>query len=103
MRNGVLALLVCFVLSSCSTSGGVYDRNDPNNSEFSPIRTLFVGAAVVGVVYGASRSGGGSYENPKWDYLQANRQWACRNANNGQFLTTDKCANKPMVDNWPEN
>ncbi len=68
----------------------MYDKNDPQNNEFSTLRTLFAGVAVVGMLYGASQGGrgasGGSYENPKWDYQQANYQWVCRNAGNGQYL-----------------
>ncbi len=97
-------LLVCVTLTACSTTGGMYDANDPKNNEFSPLRTLFVGAAVVGLVYGASQGGGGgSYENPKWDYQKANYQWVCRNATNGQYLALEKCANQPRIDNWPDS
>ncbi len=103
MKHLISALLVCAILASCSTTGGIYDKNDPSNSEFSPVRTLFVGVAVVGMVYGASQGRGGSYENPKWDYQQTNYQWVCRNAVNGQYLALEKCANQAKVDNWPNN
>lgn len=103
MKKMMSSLLVCTMLSACSTTGGMYDKNDPTNSEFSPLRSLFVGAAVLGLAYGASRGGGGGYENPKWDYQRANYQWVCRNASNGQYLALEKCANQPKVDNWPDS
>ena len=104
MKKIISGLTAVAILAACSTTGGMYDKNDPNNNEFSPLRTLFVGVAVAGAVYGGSRSGGGgTYENPKWDYQQANNQWVCRNASNGQYLALEKCANQSKIDNWPNN
>ena len=104
MKKTIAILLICTLLSACSTTGGMYDKNDQKNSEFSLINTLFVGVAVVGLAYGASQGGGGgAYENPKWDYQRANFQWVCRNANNGQYLAQEKCANQAKIDNWPDS
>jgi len=105
LKKIIVFLLIITLSASCSTTGGIYKASDPENSEFSPVRTLFVGVAILGVAAAAAQGGGGggTYENPKWDYLQANHQWACRNATNGQFMTLDKCSNQPKVDNWPNN
>ncbi len=109
MKKTISTLLICTLLSACSTTGGMYDKNDPKNNEFSAVRTILTGVAVIGLIYGASQGGDGSrgggptgmYETPKWDYQPGNRQWVCRNANNGQYLVHEKCGNQLQVDNWP--
>jgi len=100
----ICALVLC-QLFSCSSAGGIYKEGDDKHGEFSIINTLLIGAAAVVAVDAARSSGGGgnSYENPKWDYLQASGTWACRNASNGQFMAKEKCANQPKVDNWTNN
>ncbi len=106
MKNILIGVLVLSQLAACSTKGGIYSSSDDKDNEFSLGRTLLLGAAAAIAVDAARNGGGGgggTYENPKWDYLQASRTWACRNAVNGQFLAAEKCAGKPAVDNWPDN
>jgi len=103
-RRFIATLLIFSILCGCSTNGGMYKKDDYQNNEFSVVNTLFAGLAVVGVVAAAmSGGGGGYYEDPKWDYIQSNGQWVCRNAVNGQFMSKDRCAYQPYIDNWPNN
>ena len=94
-------LLLCIQLAGCSTSGGIYQKDDPTHGEFSPGRTalsiLGVAAAVA-----AAKGGGGGYQAQgyAWDYLPGNGQWACRNRANGEFANLEYCDGLPMVDNW---
>ncbi len=103
-------ILMAVAFSACSKGGGIYDKNDPKNSDFSVVNTLLVGVAVVGAVaaveecrrHKCASGGGGVYlEDPEWDYLRASYQWVCRNAANGEFMDIDRCYGKAMVDNWP--
>lgn len=105
LRKLVSLFLVCCFAVGCSTSGGMYNKDDYQNNQFSLGHTILGVLAVVGVVAaaaaGASSGGGYYYEDPRWDYIQSNGQWVCRNAVNGQFMYNEKCANELMVDNWP--
>jgi hypothetical protein len=109
IRHLVIMICIASFVSACSKGGGMYDKNDPTNNQFSVVNTLLVGVAVVGAVAAVEEcrrhkcaSGGGGYsDDPEWDYLQASGQWACRNAVNGQFMDDNRCYAKPMVDNWP--
>jgi hypothetical protein len=102
-----LILIICF-LTACSTTGGMYKKDDAENGEFSPGRTLLGVIGAVGLVLGAkelSKNGGGgsSYADTgyAWDYQPGNGQWACRNKANGQYAHREKCNGLPYVDNWP--
>ncbi len=107
LRKLIALFLICCFASACSTNGGMYNKDDYQNNQFSVGHTILGVFAVVGVVAaaasGVNAGGGGGYyyEDPRWDYIQSSGQWVCRNATNGQFLYEESCANKPMVDNWP--
>jgi len=110
-RNIIAIICITSFVAACSKRGGIYNEKDPRNNQFSVVNTLLVGVAVVGAVAAmedcrrhkcAGGSGGGFYEDPEWDYLQASGQWVCRNAVNGEFMLIEKCYVKPMVDNWPD-
>lgn len=109
----VFCLISFLYTSGCSTQGGFYSEADPQNNEFSIVNSILLPVAVAGVVVGAvlvgaaisesrGSGGGGYWEDPRWDFLRANSMWACRNARDGQFLETNKCATQPLIDNWPE-
>jgi len=110
IQNTIIIICICSFLTACSKGGGIYDKNDATNNEFSVVNTILVGVAVVGAVAAIDScrrhkcGGGGSinYDDPEWDYLQASGQWVCRNALNGEFMYIDRCYGKPMVDNWPQ-
>jgi hypothetical protein len=91
-------------LTSCSTSGGIYD---PKNSkdEFSLKKTIGLAIGVAAVVAAAKHGGGGSnYATPDyaWDYQPKNDQWVCRDKTNGQYAKLEKCNSKPKIDTtWP--
>ena len=106
----MIILCLSSFASACSKGGGIYNSKDPQNNDFSVINTLLIGVAVVGAVaiiedcrqHKCARGGGGGYyEDPEWDYIQATGEWVCRNAVNGQFMEIDRCYGKAMVDNWP--
>jgi len=106
LRKLIALCLICCYMTACSTAGGMYNKDDYRNSEFSLGHTVLGVLAVVGVVAAVAAGGGGGgggyvYEDPRWDYIQSSGQWVCRNATNGQFMYKESCANKPMVDNWP--
>lgn len=59
MPKKVFILLLIAVQSACSTTGGIYDKDDAQNAEFSLGRTLLTVAAVAATVSVARRGGGG--------------------------------------------
>ena len=109
LKNFLIMLLSLLYLTACSTQGGFYRNNDAKHGEFSTVNTILLPVAVVGfVALGAAlaQSGvgaGGYWEDPRWDYLRASGQWACRNAVDGQFLHLSKCSGQPVIDNWPDS
>jgi len=96
--------LVGFLLTSCSTSGGVYDPKKKGD-EFSLKRTIGLVIGVAAAVAVAKNGGGGSGYVPDdyaWDYQPANAQWVCRNKANGQYAKKEKCDGKRQTDaTWP--
>ena len=58
-KRFIAAILIFTILGGCSTTGGMYKKDDYQNNEFSVVNTLFVGLAVVGVVAAAMSGGGG--------------------------------------------
>jgi hypothetical protein len=106
VRKAVAALLVASVLAGCSTTGGIYSKNDAQNSEFSAGRTALTILGILGAAAVARKGGGGGFngyaeEGYAWDYQPGNQQWVCRNRANGQYAYASNCAGLPMVDNWP--
>jgi hypothetical protein len=102
MKKLALLLIIFSLLTGCSTSGGIYSKDDATHGEFSAGRTLLSIIAVAGAVALAKEKGGG-YAAPgyAWDYQPGNGQWVCRDGANGQYANNDNCAGLPMVDNWP--
>jgi hypothetical protein len=105
IRTPIVALTAaCLFLTSCSTSGGIYD---PKNSkdEFSLKRTIALAIGVAAVVAASKNGGGGGgYVTPDyaWDYQPKNDQWVCRDKTNGQYAKLEKCNSKPKTDTtWP--
>ena len=107
MNKFVTYLLITSILTGCSSTGGIYSENDPNNSEFSAGRTILSVVGAVGVVLGAkalSKNGGGSSyagNSYAWDYQPGNGQWVCRNTSNGQYAYKSNCEGLAYIDNWP--
>ncbi len=103
IKRLVCCLLIAFQIVGCSTSGGIYKKDDPTHGEFSLGRTALT---VLGVAAAAAAArgggGGGGYQEQgyAWDYLPGNRQWACRNKANGQFAKLENCDGLPKVDHW---
>ena len=103
--------LVCVLslLQGCSTTGNFYKENDPQDGEFSTIRTILLPVAIAGVVIlvlaiaQSPNSGSGWSEDPRWDYQPVSNTWACRNATNGEFLPYRRCQGVRLVDSWPNN
>ena len=93
-----------FLISSCSTNQGWYDKNDPSNNEFSVVNTVLSVGAAAAVVIGAHEladnknnfAGGDSYA---WDYQPGNNSWVCRNRRNGQYSYNYNCSG-PKIDHW---
>jgi len=48
MKNLISLLILIAVLSACSTSGGVYKKDDPSNGEFSAKKTVLTVIGVIG-------------------------------------------------------
>ena len=100
-----VALFAIFCISSCSTTQGWYDSDDPANNEFSIVNTVLSIGAAVGIVYGGKEVAdnlrnsyaGDSYA---WDYQPGNDTWVCRNKNNGQYSYLYNCSGI-KIDNWP--
>ena len=102
-------MCVLCLLQGCSTSGNFYKENDPQDGEFSVIRTILLPVAIAGVVvvvWASAQSpnhGTGFAEDPRWDYLPGSNTWACRNTSNGEFLPYQRCQGRPLIDYWPNN
>ena len=103
-----LTLITIFFISSCSTTQGWYDSDDPANNEFSIVNTvLSVGAAAAIVIGGKevadSLSNSYTGNSYAWDYQPGNQTWVCRNRNNGQYSSQDKCPTwtSLTLDGWP--
>ena len=104
MKKFALLLLIFSLVSGCSSSGGIYKKDDATHGEFSPGRTLLSVLAVAGAVAVAKNGGGGggyAASAYAWDYQPGNGQWVCRDKANGQYAIKDNCAGVPMVDYWP--
>jgi hypothetical protein len=99
-----IALISAFMVSSCSTSGGVYDPAD-KKSEFSLKRTIVLAVGIAAAVAASKSNSGGSYYSPPdyaWDYQPANAQWVCRDKSNGQYAKKENCDGKNQTDaTWP--
>jgi hypothetical protein len=105
LRRAVVVLLVGSMFAGCSTTGGIYSKNDAQNSEFSAGRTALTILGILGAAAVARRGGGGSTgyaeQGYAWDYQPGNGQWVCRNKANGQYAYAYNCADVPKVDCWP--
>ena len=108
--RAIAALTLVAFLFGCSTTGGFYDKNDSENSEFSAVGTAFavLGAvAIVAAAAGGGGGGGGGYVESGSDWDQFYNQygqlvWACRDIQSGRFTEKSNCAGKLQVDNrWP--
>jgi hypothetical protein len=95
------SLLIIFQFIGCSTSGGIYKKDDAKDGEFSAGRTALTILGVAAAI-AAAKGGGGGYQEQgyAWDYLPGSGQWACRNKANGQFAKLENCNGLPKVDNW---
>jgi hypothetical protein len=98
-------LLITFQLIGCSTSGGIYKKDDAKDGEFSVGRTALTILGVAAAVAAAKGGGGGGYQAQgyAWDYQPGNRQWVCRDKSNGQYARKENCAGIAVVDHWPNN
>ncbi len=101
MRKVIINFLLITFLCGCSTAGGIYKKDDPENGEFSVVRSTLGLAAVVGVIVAIGKSGGGFQSQFAWDYQPGNNQWVCRNRYNGQYVELYNCNGQPFADNWP--
>jgi hypothetical protein len=86
----------------------MYNKNERENSEFSPLRTAVTVLGVVAVAAAAAKGGGGGgYAESGSDWDQFYNQygqlvWACRDIQSGRFTEKSNCAGKLQVDNrWP--
>lgn len=61
----IAIITVSFFISSCSTSGGIYKKDDPQHGEFSVGRTLL---SVIGAIGTAAliKNGSNSYYDPDY-------------------------------------
>ena len=106
MKKLICYLLILTLSAGCSTKGGWYSKNDPENNEFSLLNsTLGVGAAalaVIGAAAAAKGGGGNSFSQSgyAWDYQPGNGQWVCRNIANRQYAHHLNCYGMAYVDNW---
>jgi hypothetical protein len=106
MLRKILSLfLVVSLLVGCSTSGGIYKKDDAANSEFSAGRTILTVVGVLAAIAAAKGGGGGgnSYVETgyAWDYQPGNLQWVCRDKSNGQYANLQNCNGLAKLDNWP--
>jgi hypothetical protein len=103
VRKAILAILVGSLAAGCSTTGGMYSKEDAQNNEFSAGRTALTILGIIGAAAMARRGGGSGYseEGYAWDYQPGNAQWVCRSKANGQYAYAYNCAGVPKVDYWP--
>ena len=116
MRRLIIFALISALVVGCSTTGGIYSKDDPNNSEFSAgntILSVLAAVAVAAVARGGGGGGGGnSYSNAAavdsewaWDQFYNEHYqlvWACRGIQTGQFADQWRCQYKSMNDlTWP--
>lgn len=107
MKTYIISLL--FLLSACSTNMGLYDKDDPENNEFSVANTLLSVVAAAAIVAGGeamadSFSNNNNYavDSYAWDWQPGNSMWVCRNKNNGQYSLYEKCSGLSQNDyTWP--
>lgn len=104
----IFRLIICLLVSvsllgGCSTTGGMYKKDDPQNGEFSIVNTIVTTAAVVGAILLLANSdgGGGGGVTYARDYQPGNNQWVCRNKANGEYADAAHCEGLPFVDAWP--
>jgi hypothetical protein len=115
MVRGAWRLATALIVSvslGCSTSGGIYSENDSEHGEFSFLRTILTGAALLGVAAAISKGGGGGGgyqpEDYEWDWDQFYNQyrtlvWACRGIQTGQFAEPYRCSGRYQTDSrWPD-
>jgi hypothetical protein len=102
MKRALVCLLVFIHLLGCSTSGGIYKKDDPQHGEFSLGRTALTILGVAAAAAAVKGGGGGGYQEQgyAWDYLPGSNQWACRNKANGQFANLENCDGLAKIDNW---
>ena len=104
MKKFALILIILSLFAGCSTSGGIYSKDDATHGEFSPGRTLLGIIAVAGAIAVAKEGrGGGGYaaSGYAWDYQPGDGQWVCRDKANGEYAFKENCAGLALVDNWP--
>ncbi len=103
VKKIIALLIVISLLSACSTTGGIYKKDDEQNGKFSFGRTLLTAATVIATAALVSKTGVGNWDGSDyaWDYFPGNEQWACRNKGNGEFADLDNCSYKQQIDNWP--
>lgn len=111
-QKTIATALIVSVLLGCSTKGGVYSKDDSENSEFSWLNSILTGVVVLGAAVAASKGGGGggAYqpEDYDWDWDQFYNQyrvlvWACRGVQTGQFAELERCSYKYKTDlRWPK-
>ena len=101
-------LIIILFISSCSTKQGFYDSDDPDHDEFSVVNTVLSVGAAAAIIIGGKEvvdSMGNSYSGDSyaWDWQPGNQTWVCRNRNNGQYASHDKCPTltSSTPDGWP--
>jgi hypothetical protein len=115
MKKIICYFILSFAIVGCSTTGGLYSKDDPANNEFSVGNTILgiLGAvATVGLAASGGGSGGGygnSYTPVDYDWAwdqfynqYGQLTWACRGKQTGQFAYNSSCAYKTVNDlTWP--
>ena len=81
---------------------------DPDHDEFSVVNTVLSVGAAAAIIIGGKEvvdSMGNSYSGDSyaWDWQPGNQTWVCRNRNNGQYASHDKCPTltSSTPDGWP--
>ena len=69
MKTILNLLLVAALLNACSTAGGMYDKDDPANNQFSAWKTIGLPFAVVGLAVVGAAAGYAAAENARPTYV----------------------------------